>query len=36
MYANYVFIPHRYSRVSFKGYLLIGLLCLLIASTIGA
>ena len=36
MYANYVTTTHRYSRVSYKGYLMIALVCFLIASTIGA
>jgi hypothetical protein len=34
MYASYV-TPHRYSKITFKGYLMIALVCLLIASTIG-
>jgi len=35
MYATYVSTPHRYSKVTFKGYLIIALICILIASTIG-
>lgn len=35
MYASYT-MPHRYSKMTFKGYLMIALVCLLIASTIGA
>lgn len=36
MYTNYVSMPHRYAKVTLKGYLLIGLICILIASTFGA
>ena len=34
MYASYA-MPHRYSKITIKGYLMIALVCLLIASTIG-
>ncbi len=35
MYATYS-TPHRYSKLTFKAYLVIALACLLIASTISA
>lgn len=35
MYASYT-MPQRYTKLTFKGYLMIALICLLIASTIGA
>jgi len=35
MYANYA-MPHRYSKLTWKGYVIIALVCLLIASTFGA
>lgn len=36
MYASYVSTPCRYSKVTFRGYLVIALICAVIASTIGA
>jgi len=35
MYTTYS-TPHHYSKMSFKGYLMIAIICLLIAATIGA
>jgi len=35
MYPTYS-MPHRYAKLSFKGYLMIAIICLLAASTIGA
>ncbi len=35
MYANYV-RPYRYSKVTPKGYVMMALICVLIASTMGA
>jgi len=36
MQTNFVITTHRYSRISYKGYLVMAMICLLIASTIGA
>jgi len=35
MYTTHT-MPHRYAKLSFKGYLMIAIICLLIASTISA
>lgn len=35
MYASYT-MPHHYTKLTFKGYLILALICLLIAATIGA
>ncbi len=35
MYVDHI-MPYRHSRISLKGYLVIALICLLIASTIGS
>jgi len=35
MYTTYS-MPHRYAKLSFKGHLMIAIICLLIASTFGS
>ena len=35
MYTTYS-MPHRYAKLSLKGYLMIAIICLLIASTFGS